>query len=408
MDPTRDALPIERALGVQWCVESDTFKFRIGLADRPLIRRGILSTVSSVFNPLGVLAPFVLIGKRILQELCRDGANWDDKIPDDMLARWERWRNDVVPLAKLSILRCYVPDDFAEIKVAEMHNFSDASEIDYGQCSYLRLVDHLGRIHCSLVLAKSRVKLVTIPRLELTAALVTAKVGVLLKRELEYEQVNELFWSDSKVVLGYIFNSARRFHVFVANRIEQIRDLTSLAQWRYVESKENPADYASRGLHAQDLIDKKEWWHGPDFLWNNFDTQLGVIENAVAVSPDDPEVRKTSTLVTEVKELADIEERLRRFSSWYQAKRAISFCLRLRKRLTNQLRQKRSSASDGNKPERKEIEDDGQTNPISKDLKQLVNESRIVQNKAFEDEIVLLRHQDPPNITPPPYYNVLY
>ena len=346
LDPTRDALPIERALGVQWCVEFDTFKFRIELADRPLTRRGILSTVSSVFDPLGVLAPFVLIGKRILQELCRDGANWDDKIPDYLLARWERWRNDVVLLAKLSIPRCYVPDDFGEIKVVEMHNFSVASEIGYGQCSYLRLVDHLGRIHCSLVLAKSRVaplKLVTIPRLELTAALVTAKVGALLKRELEYEQVNEFFWSDSKVVLGYIFNSARRFHVFVANRIEQIRDLTSLAQWRYVESKENPADYASRGLHAQDLIDKKEWWHGPDFLWNNFDTQRGVIENAVAVSPDDPDVRKTSTLVTEVKELADIEECLRRFSSWYQAKRAISFCLPLRKRLTNLLRQKSSS-----------------------------------------------------------------
>ena len=241
-------------------MESDAFKFRIEFADRPLRRRGILSTVSSVFDPLGVLAPFVLIGKRILQELCRDGANWDDKIPDDLLARWERWRNDVVLLAKLSIPRCYVPDDFGEIKVVEMHNFSDASEIGYGQCSYLSLVDHLGRIHCSLVLAKSRVaplKLVTIPRLELTAALVTAKVGVLLKRELEYEQVNEFFWSDSKVVLGYIFNSVRRFHVFVANRIEQIRDLTSLAQWRYVESKENPADYASRGLHAQYLIDKQ-------------------------------------------------------------------------------------------------------------------------------------------------------
>ena len=169
-------------------MESDTFKFRIALADRPLTRRGILSTVSSVFDTLGVLAPFVLIGKRILKELCRDGANWDDKIPDDLLVRWERWRNEVVLLAKVSIPRCYVPDDFGEIKVVEMHNFSDASEIGYGQCSYLRLVDHLGRIHCSLVLAKSRVaplKLVTIPRLELTVALVTAKVGVLLKREFE-------------------------------------------------------------------------------------------------------------------------------------------------------------------------------------------------------------------------------
>ncbi len=167
-----------------------------------------------MFDPLGVHAPFVLIGKKILQELCRDGANWDDKIPDYLFSRWERWRNNVVLLAKLSIPRCYVPVDFGEIKVVELHNFSDASESGYGQCSYLRLVDHLGQIHCSLVLAKSRVaplKLVTIPRLELTAALVTVKVWVLLKRELEYEQVNEFFWSNSKVVLWYISKSAGHF-----------------------------------------------------------------------------------------------------------------------------------------------------------------------------------------------------
>ena len=84
---------------------------------------------------------------------------------------------------------------------------------------------------------------------------------MLLKTELEYEQINEFFWSDNKVVLGYISNSARRFHVFVANRIQQIRDLTSLVQWRHVESTDNPADCASRGLYAQDLIDKEEWWY---------------------------------------------------------------------------------------------------------------------------------------------------
>ena len=381
LDPTRDSLPIERALGVQWCVESDTLKFRIELADCPSTRRGILSAVSSVFDPLGVLVPFVLIGKRILQELCRDGVNWDDKIPDDLLSRWERWRNDAAHLAKLSIPRCYAPVDFGEIKIVELHNFSDASENGYGQCSYLRLIDHLGRIHCSLVMAKSRVaplKHVTISRPELTAALVSARVGVLLKTELEYEQINEFFWSDSKVVLGYISSSARRFHVFVANRIQQIRDLTSLVQWRRVESKDNPADYASRGLYVQDLIDKEEWWHGPNFLWANFDTQRGVIENAVEVSSDDPEVRKAFAFVTDVKELPGIEERLRGFSSWLQAKRAVAVCLRLRKRLINQWRQKKLSASNGNKLERNETEDDGQTNSISKDLNRRANES----NKA--------------------------
>ena len=87
-----------------------------------------------------------------------------------------------------------------------------------------------------LVLAKSRVaplKPVTIPRLELTAALVTTKVGSLLKRELEYEEVNEeleineVFWTDSKVVLGYISNSARRFHVAEFNRFETLLHLVN-------------------------------------------------------------------------------------------------------------------------------------------------------------------------------------
>ena len=347
LDRTCEVLSVEKALGVQYCVESDTLQFRIELTDRPFTRRGILSTVSSVFDPLGVLATFVLIGKKIFQELCKEGTNWDDRVPDYLLTRWERWRNDIRLLANLKIPHCYKPEDFGEVKAVEMHNFSDASEEGYGQCSYLRLVNSQGRIHCLLVLAKSRVaplKPVTTPRLVLTVALVTAKVGTLLKRELEYEEVNEVFWTDSKVVLGYISNSARRFHVFVSKIIQQIRDLTSRGQWRYIESKANPADFVSRGLHAQDLIDKKEWWSGPKFLWTNFDTQHGVINNAATLSPQDPEVRRISALATGATEPADIEERLCYFSSWHQAKRAIAVCLRLKWTLTAQLRECNSTA----------------------------------------------------------------
>ena len=79
-----DVTAIERALGVHWCIESDTLQFRIIVQDKPLSRRGILSTVSSVFDPLGLVAPFILVGKRILQELCRDGVGWDDEVPDDL------------------------------------------------------------------------------------------------------------------------------------------------------------------------------------------------------------------------------------------------------------------------------------------------------------------------------------
>ncbi len=98
--------------------------------------------------------------------------------------------------------------------------FLIASVHGYGQCSYLRLKNKDGDIHCALVMAKSRVaplKVTTIPRLELAAAVVSVKVSSMLKRELDYAVIEEMFWTDYKVVLGYISNEERRFHTFVAN-----------------------------------------------------------------------------------------------------------------------------------------------------------------------------------------------
>ena len=93
LDLHNDRLPIERALGVYWCVESDTFQMRITLQDTPLTRRGILSTISSIYDPLGLVAPVLLVGKQLLQELCREGTDWDDSVPDQIRIRWEKWRN---------------------------------------------------------------------------------------------------------------------------------------------------------------------------------------------------------------------------------------------------------------------------------------------------------------------------
>ena len=100
-------------------------------------------------------------------------------------------------------------------------------------------------------MGKARVtplKPVSIPRLELTAALLSVRISVSLREELEYDQITEVFYTDSQVVLGYIKNDARRFHVFVANRVQQIRDNSSPDQWKYIETSKNPADESSRGL----------------------------------------------------------------------------------------------------------------------------------------------------------------
>ena len=116
-------------------------------------------------------------------------------------------------------------------------------------------------------------KFVSIPRLELTAAVLSAKCGRFLKKELQLECTHETFWTDSKVVLGYIQNNTKRFKIFVANRIHQIHKSCRVEQWRYVVSKRNPADHASRGLEIADAEGQTSpQIHGPKFLWQKENT----------------------------------------------------------------------------------------------------------------------------------------
>ena len=151
----------------------------------------------------------------------------------------------------------------------QLHHFSDASEKGYGQCSYLHMTDRNGQVYTSLVMSKARVspiKPYTMPRLELAAALVSVRVSQFLKRELKIPIAKEIFWTDSMVVLGYITNESRRFKVFVANRIAEIRQFTTPSQWRYVSTDQNPADICSRGKSVLELANDQLWWNGPDYL----------------------------------------------------------------------------------------------------------------------------------------------
>ena len=113
----------------------------------------------------------------------------------------------------------------------------------------------------------------------------------MLKNELDIHVDDEIFWTDSKVVLGYINSDVRRFKVFVANGVQQIRDHTSPKQWHYVESSSNPADNASRGLHSKKKDQIKRWFDGPSF----FVEQKAMLVRKISVgrgTDEDPEVRK--------------------------------------------------------------------------------------------------------------------
>ena len=110
-------------------------------------------------------------------------------------------------LEKIYIRRYFKPEGFGIIKKVSLHHFSDASEEVYGQSIYLRLINMSGKIHYCLLMGKSRVtpkKYVTLPCLELVAAVLSVKLAALIRGELEIERKNEPFWTDSKLVLGYI------------------------------------------------------------------------------------------------------------------------------------------------------------------------------------------------------------
>ena len=106
---------IERALGVQWDVQLDVFKFQICVRERPTTRRGILSVMSSIYDPLGFITPVVLPVKQMLQDLCRQGIGWDNPISQQYVTRWKNWLSELPGLGQLSIDRCMIPKDFGEI-----------------------------------------------------------------------------------------------------------------------------------------------------------------------------------------------------------------------------------------------------------------------------------------------------
>ena len=146
-----------------------------------------------------------------------------------------------------------------KIKHISLHYFSDASETGYGVVAYIRSVRENGEIFCNIVIAKSRVaplKFMSVPRLELRAAVLAVKIAVRLRQELDMEVHDEVFWTDSRVVLGYIQNTKKRFKTFFANHIHQIKSYTDVSQWQYISAKENPADDYSRGLEMKRKCEK--------------------------------------------------------------------------------------------------------------------------------------------------------
>ena len=385
---------LERALGVQWNVTSDKFTFKISLSQKPATRRGILSVVSSIYDPLGFAAPFILRAKLILRDLCRKKLGWDDEISAEDQQRWRSWLEELPELEKLTINRCFKPVDFGEITSSELHHFSDASQQGYGAGTYLRIVDNCDKIHCSLVMGKSRLaplKSVTIPRLELSAAVVATRLDKMVRDELDIPVHRYTFWTDSTCVLRYVNNEATRFQTFVANRIATIREATAPSQWKYVDTHSNPADEASRGVSADSL---ERWINGPSFLTQSDDEWPQQPAELDDPREEEMEFKKAkvcaSTTIPQPPAISD--QLFKRFSSWDRLKKIIAWILRYKANLRKSVKEKKLARSTIAAQFR---------SPISPITVNEMNDAEIeicklVQEDSFKEELLHLRQSQPP------------
>ena len=291
-----DNLPTERVLGLTWNCERDTFQLLVKQKEIRASKRELMQAISSVFDPLGFLAPVVFVAKLLMRDAWKTPADWDDHIDPALLERWTEWSNSLATLRDIHIPRCYKSTPWQPDSM-QIHAFSDASEVGFGAVIYLRM-EFGGGVQTAFVISKTRIapkKTQTIPRLELNGALLAARLVDVVKREMRTQADKIFFWTDSTTVLRWLSSRSCRYHTYVANRTGEILELTDAKSWRYVRSKDNPADDCCRGLSANELNANHRWFQAPEFLKQPEDT-WPVFPDAHAPHQNelsDPEVKET-------------------------------------------------------------------------------------------------------------------
>ncbi|CAH1277471.1 TRAF3 [Branchiostoma lanceolatum] len=283
LDLDLDKMPVERTLGMLWNVQTDMLGFRNVDKDKPATKRGILSTVSSMYDPLGLIAPATLHPKLILQDLCREKKTWDERIPEKHVKSWQKWEAELPLLSRrFEVDRCVKPVGFGDPTSVQLHHFADASESGYGTASYIRLENQDGRVHCALLMGKARVaplKKVTIPRLELNAAVVAVRVDSMLKRELDLK-------------------TTRR----------------------------------------EDFIDNSRWVNGPQFLWGPKSEWPQLPEGLQEPPQRDPEVKVNAIQTKEPMQSKNpMDALIGHYSSWYRLKKAVAWIAKVKQALKQKI-----------------------------------------------------------------------
>ncbi|XP_037921349.1 uncharacterized protein LOC119658153 [Hermetia illucens] len=263
-----------KVLGLIWFMEIDTLavdleKLCQQISFDVVTKRTILQTLASVYDPLGMLSPFVIKMKLIFQEAWKQSLAWDEILPASMLHEWKKSVSEIHLLRALTISR-YVFDSPHQVE-KQLHIFADASPRAYGSVAYIRSRNLDENIRISFLYAKSRLrdKRITLPKMELCADLEAARMRCYLVEKLRVKFDSIYLWTDSKITLYWIRSSKFQKDVFVYNRVQEIQQLTANDNWNHCPGSINPADLLTRGVSAQTLLSCETWLNGPSWLYND-------------------------------------------------------------------------------------------------------------------------------------------
>lgn len=276
MDPEESRSLVAKVLGMYWDPVLDVFTYKIhtnymiekmlDTAHHPT-KREMLTTLMKVFDPLGLIAHYLIRAKMILQEVWRDGTNWDEPINARLLQPWREWVNELKNIELIKIPRQYAPVNPREAKV-QLIVFVDASETGFAATGFFRFTTS-DSSHIAHAMAKAKVaplKQLSIPKLELQAAVLGVRTAAAIK-DLHSFPIDEIiFLSDSRVVLAWITATKLKLKQFVALRVSEILDGSTRAQWHHVGSKHNVADDGTKYKDPTMGDSTTRWFKGADFL----------------------------------------------------------------------------------------------------------------------------------------------
>ena len=315
-------------LGLEWKIDQDCLQVCRGPnkeCPSEKTQRVVLSFVSSVFDPISTLAPFTMRMRMLLKSIwIHHGQSWDERLNEEDKQIFMDWINEMLMIRETSLPRRY----FSAIpQNVQLHIFCDATLEAMCIVAYFRAETDAGN-EVSFVLGKCRIapiKQLSIPRLELQAALYSVRLRKLIVEEHDLLIDSVTHWTDSITVLQWLHSADRKQNVFVANRAAEILQASTIDEWKHIKGELNPSDIGTRGITIEKLSES-DWLSGPNWLKDqseNWPTSLAPVSSVI-------EDHRQVAGIANNSMVGDSPIDWNRFSSFSKCVSVIAYCLRLK------------------------------------------------------------------------------